>query len=47
MKQRFGEDISVHISLMEKIALESSGKVRQVVSHVPLPFDLKESVGSF
>ncbi len=47
MKQRFGEDSMIHVSLMEKIALETSGKVRQVVSHVPLPLDLKESVESF
>ncbi len=45
MKQRFGEDIVIDIEPMEKIALEASGKVRQVVSHVPMPLDLKESNG--
>lgn len=38
LKSRFGEKCKAHIQLVNKIAPESSGKIRQVVSKIPPQF---------
>jgi phenylacetate-CoA ligase len=41
LKRRVGQTIKVDVNLTQKIAPESSGKYRYVVSHVPLPDRLR------